>query len=120
MTKHVLHMPDFTPVSLNVLMRGVRQRIRAKRGDRDLIALEATLQQIPKATVCRRVSLFITIARGQRVLDEDNCWKSILDALVCAGLLVNDSPVWVKRGDVHWARAVHGCQRTTFIVLEDM
>lgn len=120
MTRHTLHLPQFTPVSLNVLLRGVRQRIRQKKGDRDLIALEAHLQQIPKTEGRRRVTMHVVLAKGQRALDDDNAWKSILDALVCCGLLRGDSPRWLQRGPLYWARALHGDHRETFVVLEDL
>lgn len=115
--KYYLCLDGFTPTSVNRLMFApVRRRIHLMRGDKELIAHYAREQNIPKATGPRRISLQITLGKGQRRLDPSNVWKSLEDALVAAGLLIGDSDRWVVHGSVDWDRG----ERRTVIVLEDM
>jgi hypothetical protein len=53
----------------------------------------------------------------QRGADPDAYWKSLLDALVHAGLLVDDSPKWCELGPVRFERE---CRRKPAIQLELM
>lgn len=114
---HQLVLPQFTPTPLNRLMRGRRRdRIRLARGDRDLVAHYAREQEIPRAETPRRVSLVVTMPEGTRRPDPDSLWKSLLDALVEAGLLVNDSARWVELGTIKWDRG----ERQTTVSLENL
>ncbi len=92
-------------------------RARAKKFDRDLIGLEAIRQGIVKANGPRRVSLLIVLGKGQRGPDPDSLWKSTNDALVAAGLLVQDDRFHVELGTVTFSR---GQTKRTEIVLEDV
>jgi hypothetical protein len=92
LVEHRLVIDGWHPARLNQLVGchwGTRSK--RKRVDREVIALEALAQKIPKAMGKRRVSLVLTLAPRQRAGDLDAYWKSLLDALVVAGLLVDDS-----------------------------
>lgn len=93
------------------------KRAKLKRVDRDIVALNAHAFGIPKATGKRRVSLTLTLAPRQRAGDPDAYWKSLLDALVHAGLLVDDNRQHVEIGGVAFQR---GPLRITEITLEDV
>jgi hypothetical protein len=113
-TVHRLVVPDFVPTPLNKLMRGrIRDRIRLACGDRQLIAYYAREQGLPLATARRRVSIVITGTRA----DPDGLLKSLLDGLVHAGLLVDDSSTWLELG--HLEVSLSGPRQTT-VVLEDL
>lgn len=116
MATYTLTLPSYTPTSTNALMRSVRARIRLKKSDREIICHYAREQGLPLAMCKRRVSVAITLGKGQRQMDPDNVLKSLLDALVCAGLLVDDGPRWVQLGEVTWHRG----ERKTVITLEDI
>jgi hypothetical protein len=102
---------------VNQLLRGVRLRIRLKKQDREMIGAYARLAAIPRATGKRRVSLLITLAPGQRAPDPDAFWKSTLDALVQAHVLLGDDRHRCELGSVTFRR---GSGRQTTIVLEDL
>jgi hypothetical protein len=116
-TAHRIVVPGWHPTTLNELLGHWRKRHRLKKADRDLIAVYARLALIPPAAGKRRVSLVLTLARGQRAGDPDSYWKSVLDALVQCGLLVDDNRQSVELGTVEFAR---GTARQTEIVFEDL
>jgi hypothetical protein len=116
-TTHVLTVPNWHPARLNQWdgrHRSVRHRL--KKADRVLLGWYARGARVPPARGKRRVSLVIVLGPRQRAPDPDSFWKSTLDALVVAGLLVGDSPRWCELGTVAFRR---GPQRRTEIVLED-
>lgn len=116
-TMHILDLPAFTPPSVNKAMfASVKQRSRIQRGTRDIIGCEARRQGIPLATCKRRLSLVVTLGKGQRKLDRSNVFKVVEDALVCTGLLVDDTDRWVEHGNVTWERG----ERRTQVLLEDL
>jgi hypothetical protein len=115
---HSLVIPNWHPRRLNELVGcSWQKRHRLKREDRELVAGYARLAGNPLAVVKRRVSLKLTLAPGQRAGDVDSYWKSLLDSLVCAGLLVDDDRQHVELGAVDFD---HGAERETMIVLEDL
>lgn len=59
----------------------------------------------------------IQLGKGQRAADPDGQWKVTLDALVKAGLLVDDNRQGVELMPVQFTR---GAIKATEIVLEDM
>ena len=93
------------------------RRSRLKKADRELIACYARLAEIALATGKRRVSLHLTLGPGQRAGDPDSYWKSLLDALTHAGLLVDDNRQNVELGPVHFVRG-ETCE--TLVILEDL
>jgi hypothetical protein len=119
MTGHyVLTVDRWHPARLNQWDgRHWARRHRMKRADLELVALLARSAGIPPAKGKRRVSLRLTLAPRQRAADPDAFWKSTLDALVHAGLLLDDNRQHVELGDVTFAR---GPVRRTDIVLDDL
>jgi Holliday junction resolvase RusA-like endonuclease len=73
-----------------------------KRVDRAMVAAYAS--RVPKAKGKRRVSLHIILDKGQRAPDPDSLWKSSLDALVHAGVLVDDNRQRVELAPVTFSR----------------
>jgi Holliday junction resolvase RusA-like endonuclease len=115
---HELTIPGWHPVRLNQLLHvHYLKRARMKKADRMMVAFYARHFKIPPATGKRRVSLQITLAPRQRAGDPDAYWKSLLDALVHAELLLDDNRQGVETGPVTFARGV--CKVTT-IILEEL
>lgn len=143
-TSHRIVIPNFVPTPLNRLLGAHwAEAARMKKADRDVIAAHAGEQNVPKVTIVRsdkprktgtgkptvgrmkkgtgprrRVSIIVTLAKGERRFDNDALQKVVWDALVATGYLVNDSPVWCESGgDPEWRR---GDRRETVIELEDL
>jgi Holliday junction resolvase RusA-like endonuclease len=114
--KHYLRLDGFTPTSLNKLVGHWARRARLKRGDRERVLAAAIDQQIPWAAGKRRVSLIVTLGKGQKKMDPDNCWKSLLDSLCAASLIVDDSDRWCELGGIEWKRG----ERQTVVILEEV
>lgn len=121
MVTHTLEIKGWQPATLNSLLSGRtwHKAARLKKHDRELVTVLARNHRIPQATTRRRVSLVVTMAKGQRRPDEDAYWKSLLDALVAAKLLVDDSPKWCKLGGVVFLRGKDEAIGTQ-IVLDDL
>lgn len=111
---HTIHILDWHPTPLNKLLGHWARSSKLKKLDRGVIAYY--FADIPKAAGKRRVSLEIVLGKGQRACDPDAYWKSLLDALVHAGQLVNDSPKWVELAPVKFSRSIAGAT----ITLEDI
>lgn len=90
---------------------------RCKRLDRDVIAVHCLGAGVVRAEVKRRVGLEITLGPRQRGGDVDAYWKSVLDALVLCGAIVDDSKEWCELLPVTYVR---GPRRATVISLEDV
>jgi hypothetical protein len=114
---HILTIDGWHPSTLNRLL-GCHwgKRSRLKRSDREMIGWSARLAGTPPATGRRCVSLLLTLAPRQRAGDPDAYWKSILDGLVHAGLLLDDNRQNVELGAVVFGR---GKTRATTIRLVD-
>lgn len=98
MAVHQLTLAGYAVPSANVLLRchwSRRARLVREAGER--VAIEAHVQGVPRAVGRRRVSVRVTRRGGG---DVDNCLKVTLDALVLAGLLVDDSGRWCELGEV--------------------
>jgi Holliday junction resolvase RusA-like endonuclease len=116
--RYEIVVPNWSPTPLNKLLGchwGTRSRL--KRADADLVAVYAMRAGVPRATGRRRVTLRLTLGPRQRAPDPDSLWKSLLDALVRAGLLVDDDRFGVELGEVTFER---GPEPATVIVLEDL
>lgn len=115
---YTLRLPRYRPALLNELIgsRHWAKAARLKRRDRKAIAGYAALQGVPKAEGRRRVSVVLPGPRTGRLPDPDSWQKSTLDALVAAGLLVDDSGKWCEVGPATFER---GGTDTT-ITLEDI
>jgi Holliday junction resolvase RusA-like endonuclease len=113
-----LVIPGWHPVRLNQLLHvHYHKANRMKKTDRELIGFYAKQAGIPPATGKRRVSLRIVLVPRQRGGDPDAYWKSLLDALVHAGLLLDDNAKGVELGPVSFVRAA---KKTTVITLKDL
>ena len=105
-------IPNWHPAPLNKLMRNRWEAARLKKADREIIAHYAS--KSPKANSKRRVSLTITLAKGQRACDPDAYTKSLLDGLVHCGQLVDDSRLWCEIEAIKFERG----NKSTTILLE--
>jgi Holliday junction resolvase RusA-like endonuclease len=117
-SKFFLTVDGWHPARLNQLMHcHWSARGRLKRADRQIVGLYARVARIPPATGKRRVSIEVILAPRQRAADPDAYWKSLLDGLVHAGLLLDDNRQSVELGSVTFRR---GKEKATVVVLEDM
>lgn len=57
----------------------------------DILAAHALQQRVPRATGRRRLTLSVRLAPRQKRWDRDASDKLLLDALINAGLLIDDS-----------------------------
>lgn len=113
-----IRIPDWWPTPLNQLInRHHMAAHRLKKTDAQLIQLMAQRQGVPAATGKRRVSLVIILPPRRRAPDPDAFWKSLLDGLVGAGLLRNDSQHWVECSPVEFARGKRLC---SYVTLEEL
>lgn len=109
-------IPRWYPATVNRLLRNRWQAARLKRDDRMMVAGYAMLAGIPKATGKRRVSIEVRVPNASRAPDPDNLLKSGLDAIVKAGLLIDDRAEWCELGTVSVAKGPHA----TTIVIEGL
>jgi Holliday junction resolvase RusA-like endonuclease len=115
-TSYTIEIPRWHPASLNKLMKGHWSNGHwLKKVDRAMVAAYAT--GVPKAEGKRRVSLHIVLDKGQRAPDPDAYQKSCLDALVHAGVLVDDNRQYSEIAPVTFSRNPKGWG--TIITLEE-
>ena len=69
-----------------------------------MVATYARMAKIPAATGKRQVSLHVTLGKGMREFDADAWAKSVCDALVHAGMLIDDTSQWVEIGPLTFSR----------------
>lgn len=106
----------WVPASDNVRGRGVKAWCRAKKRDREVVRTwVAEYARVPRATGKRRVSA--TVLKKGPLVDGTNLWKSLADALVNVGLLVDDGPEQFEAGPIAVAR---GAEAETTLLLEDL
>jgi hypothetical protein len=85
-------------------MHSVKVKIRLKKQDLRMVCAYAWQAKIPPATGKRRVSLRVTLGEDMREFDYDAPWKSLLDAMKHAKLIVDDSCRYVEQGPVTFSR----------------
>lgn len=114
MPRYVLTIDKWHPCTKNALADAHKfERARLKKIDRHMVMAYCALHRFPLALGKRRVEL--TITRGDsdpgRPADPDAFWWSLLDALVWAKMLVDDSEEWcehkfigTERGEVKSTR----------------
>ncbi len=113
-----LVIPNWHPVRKNQLLsRHPMTRSKLKQIDYNMIAGYCVLNRIPVATGPREVSLLIVLGPGQRGGDVDAYSSSVLDALVNAKMLIDDSRRWARLLPVDFER---GVGRATVITLEEL
>ena len=118
MAIHTLVIDRWAPARLNQ-SAGYHwsRKHKQKKFDRQLILLESIQQRIPKADGKRQVNLYVEGFLRGRLPDPDSFWKSLLDGLVGAGLLIDDSQEWCEMGRTTIKRSP---TPKTIIVLEDI
>ena len=117
-----LVIPDWHPARLNLLLkRGPfmhdgkwTSASKLKRADAKM--LWAHTIGAAKAKGRRRLSVTLVYPPAGRRMDPDAWQKSLLDALVSVGLLIDDSPKWVEISPVKYERG----GKATTIELEDL
>lgn len=112
-----LAIPGWHPAPINQLLKGRWTASKLKDRDRQMIGTAVLAGGIPRATGQRRVRLLVVWPAGQRSVDKDALYKSLLDALVHSGALKNDSAAWCEPERPRYAR---GEELITFITLEDL
>jgi hypothetical protein len=104
--------------SLNKLMRMHWSRRAGVLKDEAMVILWfCDLAGVPRATGKRRVSQRITLVGRNKACDPDNMNKSMLDGLVKAGRLIDDSARWAELGSVSFYR---GREIETHLLIEDI
>lgn len=88
--KHSVFIPTWHPTRLNELLR-FHWAIAAQRKKRDAATIAHFFRNTPKALGKRRVTLEIVLQKRQRAGDVDAYFKSLLDALVGCGQLIDDN-----------------------------
>lgn len=116
--KYFVVIPGWRPPALNELLRGGPWGARRLKAEAKDFFMGYTLQaQVPPARGKRRISLILTIPKGQRKWDIDAFHKATLDACTHAKLIIDDHPKWAQWGGVTYIRP--GDLSTT-IVAEDI
>lgn len=112
-----LRIDRWQPAPTNKLMRHWRSRSRLQTVDRNMVAHYCQDNRIPIATGPREVGMTITLGPGQRGCDVDAYWKSTLDALKRAKMLIDDNRQYCRIMPVSFDR---GLERSTLITLTDL
>lgn len=108
------------PKSLNELLKcHWAKRNRLKRVDIGMVLSYCRLYTVPQATTRRKVRMTYVVRKAsrQKLPDEDNLWKAVLDGLKEAKAIVDDSPQWIRKDPVVYAR--HPKQWGVILELED-
>lgn len=114
----VLTIPNWHPLRTNeFIYLHWTKRAKVVRAAHQIVEVYRNVCNVERANGKRRVSVFVTLMKGQRRPDVDAYWKCLLDSLVACGLLWDDSPKWCELGTVTYER---GETRKTRITLEDL
>jgi len=112
-----MEIPGWHPCALNKLVHSHHHRASSfKAKDREIVARACLVYAIPAAEARRSVEIHLVFAKGARACDPDAYWKSLLDALVHARALKNDSMDWVVCRPPAYSR---GERQTSFITLQE-
>lgn len=108
-------IPNWKPAALNEYV-GKHWTVghKLKKRDREMIKSHTIFQSF--AVRKRRVDCHIELGPKQRQTDPDSRWKSLLDALVAAEQLVDDTSEWCQMGEVTYSRG----KLKTIITLTDI
>jgi hypothetical protein len=113
-----IHLPGFHPTKLNQLLTSHWATAgRLKKRDLRTIQKALWVYPVPMAKGKRRLTLIITLGKGERGADPDAFFKVVCDSLVHLGLLVDDNRQGVELSPVVFER---GAERATTIILEDL
>lgn len=119
MSVWTITIPDWHPPAANDWVgHHWSKKHKLRKEATEFFGTYAVLASVPKATGPRRVRLELTgWERGGNVRDEDAFDKLLLDALVNAGLLVDDNAQGlVDRVEVKFTRG----PKSTTLILEDV
>jgi hypothetical protein len=106
------------PTSVNKLLgRHHMSRHKIKQGDMQMIGVYFYNAKVPKATGRRHVAMDIYKSGGGRAPDPDNLFKSVLDALVKLGYLLDDSSKYLTSS---WPEIYRAKQKKTVITITDL
>lgn len=111
-----IFIPGWHPARLNQLMSEPLGGYKRKKLDRRIVADHIHSYGIQRATNKRSLKALLLFPKGKRAGDPDCYWKSLCDALVQCGALVNDSDLWVKLEPNEYFR---GPSMATIIILRD-
>jgi hypothetical protein len=117
--RYELHIPGWRPALDNELFRlHWSRRLSRKRHDAQVLATAALALGVPRATGPRRlgVTIYGRYHRGA-VPDDPAPYKSLLDGLVHAGLLVDDSAEYLE---LVWPPHYLPGPRATHLTLEEI
>lgn len=107
---------NWHPVTDNQLMNSHYLR-RHKLKLKDAITIQVASLHLRPATGKRKVEVTVTLGPKQKKkVDPFAYWKSLLDALVNAKMLVDDSDKWAQVEPLKYERG----ERRTLIVLTDL
>jgi Holliday junction resolvase RusA-like endonuclease len=113
-----LRLDRWQPTPINQLMNcHWATSGRRKKVDTNVICGYCIANRIPIAQGPREVSLLITLGPKQRAPDPDSLWKSTLDALVHARMLIDDNRQYCRMGSIDFDR---GPERSTLIELTNL
>lgn len=103
MTEYSIFIPKWRHASLNQLMScHWREKARLKKRDKNIVHYYT--RKIPKATGKRRIDIHTVLRKHAHERDVDGEYKSILDALVHAGMLIDDNRAGVEIGEATYSR----------------
>jgi hypothetical protein len=115
-----LFVDGWHPAPLNKIMAGHWSNgSKLKKLDREMIASHFHKSRLQSAHQKRRVGIHIILKKGQRAMDPDSLFKSLLDSLVHCGLLIDDNRQGCQNGPVTFSRAEDDLWGT-LIILEDV
>ena len=113
---HTAIIANWHPATINQLLGHWSNAHKLKKSDRAIIAHYT--KGLPKATGKRSVQIDIYLAKGKRAADCDAYYKSCLDGLKHAGMIIDDNrqnlelpPVRFERTPPFWG---------THIILTDL
>lgn len=112
----IIEIPDWRPARINEFVhKHWAVGHRKKKADRDMLAMYSRGK--PKPEWARQVDMEITLKGKQQEADPDSYWKSLLDGLVHAGMLIDDRGMFCRLGQVTYKR---GDATHTTIILTDL
>lgn len=115
---HKIEIPKWHPWPVNKLLHcHWAKAARRKREDAEIVW--GYSWHLKTATCKRRVHLTIRLRPRRRACDPDAYWKSLLDALVRVGMLVDDSRRWCETPPPKFERGTES-DWGTVIELEDI
>jgi len=113
-----VEIPEWHPATLNGLIAGHwGKRKRIKSSDAEVLFGHLFRAHVTLAKGKRHLSMTCVLAGRQKVRDDDNCWKSLLDGLTKVGALVDDAPDWISKDPVTFQR---GDAPATILMIKDL